>query len=229
MRHKGTSLKTAHLRMQQLALSLPVRTDLHLARKLWHSSMGFMIVAVYSSGISKALALSLLGFFFVFDVTMEWLRLRNPSINEKITKIFAPLLRGHEVHKLSTIPYYIAAAFFAVAVFPKPVAVLSLLYLAFGDPAASLFGVLYKGRSIKIFENKSLHGTLASFTICALITYFYLLSGGLVGINLIRLTLLGGFAGAIAEAIPLDIDDNFSIPVVSGFIMWTGFLLIQFV
>jgi dolichol kinase len=42
------------------------------------------------------------------------------------------------------------------------------------------------------------------------------------------MTLLGGFAGAVAEALPLDIDDNFSIPVVSGFIMWAGFLLIQF-
>jgi dolichol kinase len=155
-------------------------------------------------------------------------RLKNPVFNERITRVFGPLLRHHEVNRMSTVPYFLAATFFAIAVFPKPVATLSLLYLAWGDPAASFFGVLFKGRSIKISSNKSLHGAVAAFSVCALITLAYLKSGGMDGLNVIRLTLLGGFAGALAESLPLEIDDNFAIPVISGFIIWAGFLMVQF-
>jgi len=41
--------------------------------------------------------------------------------------------------------------------------------------------------------------------------------------------LLGGFAGAVSELLPLELDDNFTIPVVSGFILWLGFIAMQFI
>ena len=197
------SLSAAQLRLQQIAAAMPVRSDLHIARKVWHACMGTMIVVIYTSGISQALALGLVAFFFTLDVSVEMLRLKNPVLNEKVLKVFGPIFRHHEVNRLSTVPYFLAATFFAIAVFPKPVTILSLLYLAWGDPAASFFGVLFKGRSIKITKNKSLHGAVAAFTVCAIITYAYLKSGGMDGLNVIRLTLLGGFAGALAESLPL--------------------------
>lgn len=226
---QNPTVKAAQLRLQQLALALPVRNDLHIARKIWHAGMGLMIISIFTAGIPKALALELLAFFFFLDVGLETLRLRNPVFNEKCVRFFGMILRNHELNRYSTVPYYLAAVFFSIAVFPKPVAVLAMLYLALGDPAASFFGVLFKKHSIKIFQNKSMHGSLGAFAVCALATYVYLRAGDLQGLALIRLTLLGGFAGAVAEALPLEIDDNFSIPVVSGFIMWAGFLLIHFV
>ena len=39
-----------------------------------------------------------------------------------------------------------AAALLTIAIFPKPIATLSILYLALGDPIASLFGILYGGK-----------------------------------------------------------------------------------
>jgi dolichol kinase len=112
-------------------------------------------------------------------------------------------------------------------VFPKPVAVLSILFLAIGDPVASTVGTLYKGRSVKIFHGKSLHGTGAGFIACMVLTWAFLRFTGMQGLDLIRLSLLGGFAGAFAEVLPLDIDDNFTVPVISGFILWIGMILVN--
>ncbi|MBI3556129.1 MAG: hypothetical protein HY074_07685 [Deltaproteobacteria bacterium] len=212
-----------------LSRALPVRTDLHLLRKFWHMSMGLLIVSLYMSGMPQGTALTILGALFVWSVSMETIRLKNSAVNEKCIRFFGSLIRSSEVNKVSGMPYYIASSIVAIAVFPKPVAILSLCYLAFGDPIASLVGILYSKRSVKIFNgSKSLHGTAAGFAVCAVATWIYLRSTGMYGLDLIRLTLLGGFAGALAELLPLDLDDNFTIPVVSGFILWLGFIAVHF-
>ena len=224
------SLKSAQMRLGQLTRALPVRSDLHLTRKIWHMTMGLVIISCYMSGMAQGTALMILAPLLLWSVSMEVIRLRNPSINEKCVRFFGPVIRSHEVNKVSGMPYYIASSIFAIAVFPKPVAILSLLYLALGDPLASLVGILYSQRSVKIFNgSKSLHGTAAGYLVCAVATWIYLRSTGMYGLDLIRLTLLGGFAGALAELLPLELDDNFTIPVVSGFILWLGFIAIHFV
>ena len=211
------------------AQALPMRNDLHLMRKIWHMVMGLTIVTLYVAGFPKPLALLILGSLLVFSVLMELARLKNPVMNERCVRFFGYLMRTNEVNEISGMPYYIASAFFAIAVFPIHVAMLSLLYLALGDPIASFFGILYRGRSISLRQGKSFHGTVAGFLACAAATWIYLGAVGMGGLNHIRLTLLGGFAGAIAELLPLEIDDNFTIPVVSGLIMWLGFVAIHFV
>lgn len=190
---------------------------------------GLLIVSLYLGGMPINLGIIILGCFLTGAVGAEVARLRNPAFNEKCIRFFAPIIRLNEVDRISGMPYYIASAMFAIGVFPKPVAVLSLLYLALGDPIASLVGILYKGRSLSIMEGKSFHGTFAAFSVCAVTTWVYLSSTGMHGLNLIRLTLLGGFAGALAELLPLDIDDNLTIPIVSGFILWVGFIAIHFI
>ena len=222
-------LKAAQLRLQQWSLALPVRSDLHIARKIWHASTGILIVSLYAAGFSQEMAIFILSGLLFLTLALELTRMKNPVLNEKCVRFFGAIIRTNEVKKFSTVPYYLASAIFAIGVFPKPVAILSMLYLAVGDPSASFFGVLFKKKSVKIFGEKSLHGTAACFAVCALMTFFYLRSGGMVGLELIRLTLLGGFAGALAEALPLELDDNFTIPVVSGLILWAGLLVIHFV
>jgi dolichol kinase len=172
--------------------------------------------------------LAWLGALFLWSMSMEVLRLRRPDINEKCVRFFGSIIRSHEVDRVSGVPYYLASSFLAVAIFPKPIAILSLFYLAFGDPFASLIGILFGRHSVQIIKGKSLHGTAGGYAICAAITWFYLRSTGVEGLNLIRLTLLGGFAGALAELLPLELDDNFTIPMVSGFVLWLGFIAVHY-
>ena len=209
------------------SVRLPVRSDLHIARKLWHMVTGMVLIFGLLSGTSQATALIIMGTIFLASATTEFLRLRNPAFNDICVKFMSPFMRANEVQNVSGMPYYAASAFLAIAIFPRPVAILSLLYLVFGDPIASLVGILSKKKAIQIIPGKSVQGTAAAFAVCALVTWFYLNSMNLHGVSLIRLTLLGGFAGALAELLPLEIDDNFTIPMVSGFILWLGFIAIH--
>src|SRR4051794_10570141 len=83
------------------SVRLPYRSDLHLARKAWHMTMGLIIVSIYLSGMSRSTAVTILGSALGLDLILELSRLRVPSINEKILKIWGPFMRSHELTQLS--------------------------------------------------------------------------------------------------------------------------------
>jgi diacylglycerol kinase (CTP) len=205
---------------------LHVRTDLHLLRKTWHMTMGLIIASVYMSGMNTSTALVIMSTALGFDLLMETARLRIPAVNDRIMRIWGPVMRSCEVNRLSGIVYYIAAALLAIAIFPRPVATLSILYLACGDPIASLFGILYGHKSIRLGNGKSFVGTAAGVLTCTAVTFIFLKTLPVSGANLAILTLVGGVAGGTAELVPLDMDDNFTIPVFSGFALWLAFILL---
>lgn len=208
------------------AVSLSLRSDLHLARKAWHLIMGSTIALIYASGMSVRTSLTILGSVLVWDLLMEGFRLKIPSFNHKLMRVWRPFMRACEVNRLSGVPYYLAATILAIAIFPKPVAILSILFLAFGDPIASLFGILYGDKSVRFSNGKSLIGTLAGSLTCALVSFVFLSASPISGVSLGVLTVAGGLAGGMAELVPLDMDDNFTIPVVSGFVLWLTFIVL---
>jgi diacylglycerol kinase (CTP) len=208
------------------SVQLHVRHDLHLARKAWHMMMGLILVGVYlGTGMSRTTGVIILSCFLGFDVLVETIRLRVPSVNEKMMRVWQPFMRSCEVNRVSGIPYYIAAALIAVGVFPKPIAALSILFLAFGDPMASLVGILYGKNSLKFAGGKSLVGTAAGVLVCMSIAFALLSLLPLTLAQWIGLSVIGGLAGGTAELLPVEIDDNFTIPVVSGFVLWLAMLL----
>lgn len=164
---------------------------------------------------------AILGTLLAGAMSLEYARARWEWVNSLTLRFLGPIMRDTEVNQLSGIPFYMASCLFAFLIFPRHVAALSILYLAFGDPFSSYFGVLY-GRN-KIFPNKSLQGTLAGFVVCALATFVYLYWQGFAAEKILIFTLLGGFAGSVAELLPLNVDDNFAIPVVSGALMTLAF------
>jgi dolichol kinase len=206
-------------------VSLALRSDLHLLRKLWHFTMGMAIVLIYTgTGMSRATGATVLGFFFLAFFSIEMLRLRNPRVNAVALRMLGALMRRGEESRLSGVPYYLAAAIIAILIFPKSIAVLALLFLACGDPAASLAGILYGDRSIRFSNGKSLIGTVAGVAVCTLIAGALLGSMGLGLGTWLALSVLSGLAGGLAEMVPLEIDDNFTIPIVSGFAVWLFFV-----
>lgn len=224
----GTRAKAEHLNFTNFIETLPARSDLHLARKIWHLGAGLIVASSYQFEFTQTFMSIVVGTFFTLSVLVEFFRLRNPVMNEICVRFMSPFIRTHEVNSTSGMPYYAASCLLSILIFPKPIAILAILFLAFGDPIASTVGILTKKRSIQIIPGKSFQGTAAAYLVCGMITWFYLKSTGMQGLDLIRLTLLGGFAGATSEFLPFEIDDNFTIPMVSGFVMWLGFILIHF-
>ncbi len=204
---------------------LHVRNDLHLARKTWHMFMGVAMASVYFAGMSTHVAVLILTLALGISVLVEFSRLNVPSFNEKVVRCWGPIMRSCEVNRVSGIPFYILATLLSIGIFPKPIAILSILYLAFGDPVASLFGILYGKYGMRFSNGKSLVGTLAGIAACSLVGFFYLRTLSLPSTAYLSLVLLGGVAGGVAELMPFDMDDNLSIPIVSGFVLWLGFII----
>lgn len=213
-------------------MKLHLRTELHLLRKAWHCLMGLIMMAIYLFIFSHSQALLWLGTAFILILSGELIRLKVPQMNKLMMKFWGPIMRESEIHELSGVPYYIGSTFISIAIFPKPIAILSVVCLAVGDPIASLFGILYGSKSIRFSNGKSLIGTLAGVfacvAACAGTLYFF------ETLNVLKISVdhfwlvavIAGLAGGSAELLPMEIDDNFAIPVVSGFILWLTFIFL---
>jgi dolichol kinase len=208
-----------------LPVRLHFRNDLHLARKAWHMGRGLFIVLCYMLGTPQSNAILILGFFLGLDLFLENLRLRSSVFNDKIMRFMGPFMRAHEIKQMSTVPHYLSSVILAIAIFPRPIATLSILYLACGDPIASLFGILYGHKGPKISANKTLIGTSAGIFVCAFVTYFYLNTLSFSNSNILVMSVVGGLAGGLAELLPFEVDDNFTIPIISGFVLWLAFMV----
>jgi dolichol kinase len=211
--------------------ALRVRSDLHLIRKLWHMLMGLFMVGVYMAGLTRSQGVLILGFFLALSLGVETARLKIPALNDLVVRFWGPLMRSCEVNRYSGTPYYIASSLIAVGIFPKPIAALSIAFLAVGDPIASLFGILYGDRSVRFSNGKSLIGTAAGMFACSVVAYIFLQFMNSTQFmelkfeHLLILSVLGGIAGGGAELLPMEVDDNFAIPVVSGFMLWLAFIV----
>ncbi|HTL13433.1 MAG TPA: SEC59/DGK1/VTE5 family protein [Bdellovibrionota bacterium] len=205
-------------------VTLKPRHDLHLLRKIWHTGMGLLMVGIYQSGMARWTAVTILGSVLTAFLILESARIRIPAFNATCLKLWGPLLRKDEENRISGLPYYVGATLLSIALFPKPVAVLAVMFLAIGDPIASLVGILFGGKSRRFANGKSWVGTAAGVAACMAVALLYVNGLALPWPKLLAITAIGGAVGGTVELLPLEIDDNFSIPVISGFFLWLLFM-----
>jgi glycerol-3-phosphate acyltransferase PlsY len=92
--------------------------------------------------------------------------------------------------------------------FDKTLAIVCLGFLTLGDLFAALIGKKW-GR-IKLFSQKSLEGSLACFTVCALIA--------LIKFHPV-IAITGAIVATLIELLPTGLDDNVTMPLISGVVM----------
>jgi dolichol kinase len=155
--------------------------------------------------VSKIILFSLTLLLLVGDI----LRLRIRLLKRMYFYIFKKIVRVHEMKTIHGATYLMIASCICVTIFEKPVAVAALAFLIVGDTTAALFGKTF-GR-IRIL-NKTLEGSLACFLSCQLIVLC------IPGFNH-KVGMVGALVATVAEFFPLPIDDNFRIPLSSGFVM----------
>lgn len=193
-----------------------MRDDLHVVRKLWHMGTGLLgLFAHITLNLQNSqTGYALLGLAFA-AFSVEVARLRIPKVNEVVMILMGPFMRESERNHVSGFPFYALGASISLLLFEEKVAILSILFLIFSDPISSFFGILL-GRD-KILPNKSLQGSLAGFITCYVVALFYLRHYGHDSLAALGFALCGGIVGAISELLSVFIDDNLTIPVVSGF------------
>ena len=154
----------------------------------------------------------------IFCFFIEILRSKNSFISKFFERYLSFMMRSFEKQgSVTGSTWVFAGALITIILVPKPFSLLALFFLAFGDTLAALVGMKFP--LIKI-GSKTLSGSFACFIICLFV--------GLIlnfEVNL-KIILIGAFAATIAELIPIKINDNFLIPVLSGCAMYLGSIIV---
>lgn len=202
---------------------LKPRFNIHLARRIWHLFGVLSIIAIFNFASYKT-SLILLAITFICFVIPDFMRLRNPRMNQVTLRWFKPFLRQSEANSLSGLSYLHLGTTIIVLLFHPQIVTLSLFFVAFGDPISSIFGVMY-GKD-KIVGDKTLQGAFAGFLVCGLVAYIYYLYNGLMLERVFLAAIVSGVIGAVSEVFPVrKLDDNLTFPVISSFLLFLMFHL----
>ena len=161
---------------------------------------------------SKVEALIILLPITSFAFLIEYLRINSITVKNIFDKYLFSMLRNHEKSgKYTGATWVFISSTLSIGIFPKDIAIISLIYMSIGDTAAGLIGRKF-GR-IKIY-NKTLEGALAGFIVCLIV-------GLMIDLNLSKTVVaIGALSAAIIEFMPISIDDNLRIPLFSGTVMY---------
>jgi dolichol kinase len=177
-----------------------------LQRKSIH--LGMIIIPVWVYIVPPKWAL--LGLIIATSATVvtDLLRLSDHRLRRFFLRLFRSLIRSHEEEHLLGSTYFMIAALLSVLAFDDTIAITALTFLILGDTVAAIVGKKY-GRPM--YWGKSPQGSLACF-VCCLIIGAALLDNQWV-------IFAGALAATVAEALPVPMDDNMRVPIVSGLVM----------
>lgn len=183
---------------------------------IWHEvkrksvHLAGLIIPIAYYFVGKKTGIIILGSVTAFIFLCELLRFVNPKFNNFFCRLFSSLLRGHEREDVTGTGYFLFGALLSIILFEKRHAIVCSYFLILGDFFAALVGIKW-GR-IKILPPKSLEGSLACFSVCLLVALAHKLNP--------IIAVAGAFTATIVELVSLGINDNLTIPIISGFVMW---------
>lgn len=195
------------------------RKDLQLARRLIHLSMGLIVALIYNFMLDHKQAVYILGTSVCMLYIFEQVRINYPEYAAKMAIISKYFYRAEEQLKESAGLPFIMGILLTILSFPKDVALVAILTLAFSDPLSAIIGIKYGKRHI--VKEKSLEGSLAFFVscfLCVFVVYFNLSSLALLAV--IVLSFFVALFSSAFEMIPIRLDDNLTIPLFTAASTW---------
>ena len=175
----------------------------------------FIPLAIIFSKIFVIILIGIiLALFFIIDLLRMLVWKVENFFQFELFKNFR-IFKEKEKGRVSSITNFLLGIFLSFVLFDMNISFASLGFTSLGDMMAKWVGINFGER--KIFKNseKTLEGSLgflcASITCAFFLWYFSKLPLYLVSI--------GAIIAFIVEAIPNPIDDNFSVPIISGTVM----------
>jgi dolichol kinase len=215
-------METQSAESQYLNRNAQIAYHNELARKAVHVCSIAIPIIYYN--VTRELALFLLALLFVGFFAVDLIKMFVKPVAHWYYRLFGAMLRPHELDqtrkRFNGATFVTLSALLAVWLFPKMIAIASITVLVVADTAAALIGLKF-GKH-KLFT-KTVEGSAAFFVSALLVVALTPNFNFIVGI---------GFAllATWVELYPLkifgfEIDDNLTIPLISGAFAYLCYLL----
>jgi dolichol kinase len=195
-------------------------TPFNIKRGLMHVIVGLGIATV-GFLLSRPLFLSILITVSVLWCAVDLLRLRFAKLGNLFVKSFALLLREYEKSRVTGATFLLLGCLISFIIFDKETAVLAVSFLAVGDPLAHLV-------KDKLIKNPSIYRLIGEAAACliassgvGLLWWYY--AGFSASIGVIG---AGAVTASLVQSLSVPPDDNFTIPILAGLVMWLTALII---
>jgi len=220
---RGSMLEREEDRADVMTLPAPVarpRIRRELARKAFHVASAALPLLVWLA--PRWLALAVLLPTAAIAVGVDWTRLRFRAPRYWFLRYTRRMLRHHERRRFAGATYMAVAYAAAVVLFPKPIAVMAMLFNGFGDAAAALVGKRFGRR--RTAWGKSWEGFAAGLTVDLAVA---------IAISTLAPTVpvlaaaSGAVSAAVLEFLDLPIDDNVRVTLGGGGVAFLVALLLR--
>ena len=202
------------------APAAPPRIRRELARKAFHISSASLPLLVWLA--PRWLALAVLLPMAAVAVGVDWTRLRFRAPRYWFLRYTRRMLRHHERRRFAGATYMAVAYALALVLFPKPIAVMAMLFNGFGDAAAALVGKRF-GRH-RTAWGKSWEGFAAGLTVNLAVAVA--ISSLAPSVPLLA-AAAGAATAAVLEFLDLPIDDNVRVTLGGGGVAFLVALLLS--
>jgi len=201
----------------ELTEILPIMKDAkHHPKSVFSKGELIREIIHISSSLVALVSKYLLGIYIVvpliFAVTMlyivsEFARIQGAKF-PVVSAITWKAARKPELYEFATAPIFFAlGVMLSLVLFPEPVNYASVVILTLGDGFATVFGKKFGKTVLPFNKGKRLEGSVFGF--------FFAFLGALVFVTPVK-ALVGAVIGMLVEVLPLPINDNLTIPLITG-------------
>ena len=186
-----------------------------MARKATH--LGALIVpfGYYFFDFDRAGMLYILVPVTVLMFLIDLARLHDRGLWRRlVSRFFGQMIREHEhAGNFTGATYILLSMCLTIGLYDRPIAVAALAFIIVGDTLAAMIGRKF-GRHR--FKGKSVEGSLGCLAGTVIVAFVV---ASFEPSFLLQVGLIGAVVATVTEAVSFSIDDNISVPLVSGLAM----------
>lgn len=190
-------------------VSKRIKVPSKLWRKLWHLAGGalFPVLALFVSREALLITVgAITGIFILWEIS----RFAFPEINRWTISHLRIVLKREEQFQPTGTTLLLVASLVVFCLFEKYIAITSLLFIAIGDPVASLVGEKYGKHAVL---DKSLEGSLACLISCLAVGMLMTSWSPSLALPVVA---YGAIWATVVEMLSITVDDNFTMPLFSA-------------
>lgn len=206
---------------------LKSKRDIHWERKFTHI-LGILLITSIYFYLPMSITWTLFFTVALPFILLDFARFKFPYLMQLGPKLFGKIMREQEMQRLSGTTFLFIGLSITMFSFPKVVATLAFLFLAFADPIASIIGIKYGKK--KLGKHKTILGSFAAFTTCLAVAslYIHFYPIDIDSNKKLFFILSAGLIGSFSEALTFKLlDDNFTQPVLNSLLLYYLFYLLS--